>query len=118
MNAGDKVRCLNGSFPKGIERLYRELPVAGHIYLVRDVRIGVDLTGDGDTSGNITISTGVGATSSGSVHLTPAGGAIPGDILLTVSGGNIVLAGVPTVAPATTGAVWADPVTHILQIVP
>lgn len=41
-----KVVCVDGRFPIGIERLYFELPKEGVTYTIRDVVPGVGLTGD------------------------------------------------------------------------
>jgi hypothetical protein len=49
MNPNDKVVCIDDKFPAGIRKLYMELPVQNNIYVIRDVRIGVNLdckTGD------------------------------------------------------------------------
>ena len=41
-----KVVCVNGRFPPGIEKLYSELPQEGSTYTIRDIVPGVCLTGD------------------------------------------------------------------------
>ena len=41
-----KVVCIDGSFPLGIEKLYAELPKEGITYTIRDIVPGVGLTGD------------------------------------------------------------------------
>ncbi len=41
-----KVVCVDGKFPLGVERLYAELPKEGHTYTIRDVVPGIGLTGD------------------------------------------------------------------------
>ncbi|HEY1769169.1 MAG TPA: hypothetical protein VGG02_02790 [Chthoniobacterales bacterium] len=41
-----KVVCVDGRFPLGIEKLYGELPKEGNTYTIRDVVPGVGLTGD------------------------------------------------------------------------
>lgn len=40
---GDKVVCADGKFFDGVKRLYKQLPVEGQTYVVRDIRIGVAL---------------------------------------------------------------------------
>ncbi len=41
-----KVVCVNGQFPLGIEKLYAELPKEGNTYTIRDIVPGVGLTGE------------------------------------------------------------------------
>ncbi len=41
-----KVVCVDGQFPLGIEQLYAELPKEGSTYTIRDIVPGVGLTGD------------------------------------------------------------------------
>lgn len=41
-----KVVCVDGKFPLGIEALYAELPKEGNTYTIRDVVPGVGLTGE------------------------------------------------------------------------
>lgn len=41
-----KVVCVDGRFPLGIEKLYGELPKEGSTYTIRDIVPGVGLTGD------------------------------------------------------------------------
>ena len=41
-----KVVCIDGRFPLGIEKLYAELPKEGKTYTIRDIVPGVGLTGD------------------------------------------------------------------------
>src|SRR5712675_585221 len=41
-----KVVCIDGKFPLGIEALYAELPKEGNTYTIRDVVPGVGLTGE------------------------------------------------------------------------
>ena len=41
-----KVVCVNGRFPLGIEKFYFELPKEGTTYTIRDIVPGVGLTGD------------------------------------------------------------------------
>jgi hypothetical protein len=41
-----KVVCVDGKFPPGIEALYAELPKEGNTYTIRDVVPGVGLTGE------------------------------------------------------------------------
>lgn len=41
-----KVVCVDGKFPLGIETLYAELPKEGHTYTIRDIVPGVGLTGE------------------------------------------------------------------------
>jgi hypothetical protein len=43
MKSGQKVVCVDGKFPLGIEKLYTALPKAGVTYVVRDVSLGVNL---------------------------------------------------------------------------
>ncbi len=41
-----KVVCVDGRFPLGIEKLYGELPKEGSTYTIRDIVPGVGLTGE------------------------------------------------------------------------
>src|SRR5438874_10292620 len=41
-----KVVCVDGIFPLGIEQLYAELPKEGSTYTIRDIVPGVGLTGE------------------------------------------------------------------------
>ncbi len=41
-----KVVCVDGKFPLGIEQLYHELPKEGNTYTIRDIVPGVGLTGE------------------------------------------------------------------------
>ena len=46
-----KVVCVNGRFPLGIEKLYFELPKEGVTYTIRDIVPGIGLTGEeGETA--------------------------------------------------------------------
>jgi hypothetical protein len=46
-----KVVCVDGRFPLGIEKLYAELPKEGATYTIRDIVPGVGLTGEeGETA--------------------------------------------------------------------
>lgn len=46
-----KVVCVDGRFPLGIEKLYSELPKEGTTYTIRDIVPGVGLTGEeGETA--------------------------------------------------------------------
>lgn len=46
-----KVVCVDGRFPLGIEKLYSELPKEGVTYTIRDIVPGVGLTGEeGETA--------------------------------------------------------------------
>ena len=46
-----KVVCVDGKFPLGIEKLYAELPKEGHTYVIRDIVPGVGVTGEeGETA--------------------------------------------------------------------
>ena len=46
-----KVVCVDGKFPLGIEQLYSELPKEGTTYTIRDIVPGVGLTGEeGETA--------------------------------------------------------------------
>jgi hypothetical protein len=46
-----KVVCVDGRFPIGIEQLYSELPKEGTTYTIRDIVPGVGLTGEeGETA--------------------------------------------------------------------
>src|SRR4029077_17175308 len=46
-----KVVCVDGKFPLGIEQLYSELPKEGSTYTIRDIVPGVGLTGEeGETA--------------------------------------------------------------------
>jgi len=42
MMAGQKVVCVDGKFPLGIEKLYTALPKEGVTYVIRDVQLGVN----------------------------------------------------------------------------
>ena len=41
-----KVVCIDGRFPIGIEKLYSELPKEGNTYTIRDIVPGIGLTGE------------------------------------------------------------------------
>lgn len=41
-----KVVCVNGQFPLGLEKLYGDLPKEGNTYTIRDIVPGVGLTGE------------------------------------------------------------------------
>ena len=43
---GQKVVCIDGKFPLGIEKFYTALPVEGTTYIVRSVELGVNLKGE------------------------------------------------------------------------
>ena len=46
-----KVVCVDGHFPVGIEKLYSELPKEGSTYIIRDIVPGIGLTGEeGETA--------------------------------------------------------------------
>ncbi|MEM9446480.1 MAG: hypothetical protein AAGA18_14135 [Verrucomicrobiota bacterium] len=45
MITGQKVVCVDGKFPLGIEKFYDALPKEGVTYTVRDVSLGVNLKG-------------------------------------------------------------------------
>ncbi len=46
-----KVVCVDGRFPLGIEQLFSELPKEGHTYTIRDIVPGVGVTGEeGETA--------------------------------------------------------------------
>ncbi|HSH37653.1 MAG TPA: hypothetical protein VK993_02610 [Chthoniobacterales bacterium] len=46
-----KVVCVDGKFPLGIEQLYSELPKEGVTYTIRDIVPGIGLTGEeGETA--------------------------------------------------------------------
>ncbi len=46
-----KVVCVDGRFPLGIEKLYSELPKEGTTYTIRDIVPGIGLTGEeGETA--------------------------------------------------------------------
>ncbi|MEJ0090223.1 MAG: hypothetical protein WDM80_10815 [Limisphaerales bacterium] len=47
---GDKVVCVDDKFPPDISKLYDALPVKDSTYVVRDVRLGINLTLEGDVS--------------------------------------------------------------------
>ena len=47
---GDKVVCVNDKFPPDIGKLYDALPVKDTTYVVRDIRMGINLTMEGDVS--------------------------------------------------------------------
>lgn len=46
MRIGDKVICINDSFPLGIEKIYDSLPKKNVIYVVREVSLGVNFKGE------------------------------------------------------------------------
>lgn len=76
-------------------------------------------TGSSDTqSGGLSFVTGDALAVGNIVLQTGTAGATPGNVIIVAAGGNVILSNLPTVAPADMGAVWADPVTHILKIVP
>src|SRR5208282_4197460 len=47
---GDKVVCVDDKFPPDINKLYDALPVKDSTYVVRDIRLGINLTLEGDVS--------------------------------------------------------------------
>src|SRR5664279_4688185 len=47
---GDKVVCVDDKFPPDIGKLYDALPVKDTTYVVRDIRMGINLTMEGDVS--------------------------------------------------------------------
>ena len=47
---GDKVVCVDDQFPPDISKLYTALPVKDVTYVVRDIRLGINLTLEGDVS--------------------------------------------------------------------
>ena len=47
---GDKVVCVDDKFPPDISKLYDALPVKDSTYVVRDIRMGINLTMEGDVS--------------------------------------------------------------------
>jgi hypothetical protein len=47
---GDKVVCVDDKFPPDIRKLYDALPVKDTTYVVRDIRLGINLTLEGDVS--------------------------------------------------------------------
>ena len=47
---GDKVVCVDDKFPPDIGKLYDALPVKDTTYVVRDIRLGINLTLEGDVS--------------------------------------------------------------------
>ncbi len=49
-NIGDKVVCVDDKFPPDIGKLYDALPVKDVTYVVRDIRLGINLTLEGDVS--------------------------------------------------------------------
>src|SRR5277367_5453283 len=49
-NIGDKVVCVDDKFPPDISTLYTALPMKDSIYVVRDIRLGINLTLEGDMS--------------------------------------------------------------------
>jgi hypothetical protein len=49
-NVGDKVVCVDDKFPPDIGKLYDALPVKDVTYVVRDIRLGINLTLEGDVS--------------------------------------------------------------------
>ena len=42
---GQPVVCIDGAFPLGVEKLYRELPKSGRTYTIRDIVPGVSIDG-------------------------------------------------------------------------
>lgn len=47
---GAKVVCVNDEFPPDISKLYDALPVKDNTYVVRDIRLGINLIMEGDVS--------------------------------------------------------------------
>jgi hypothetical protein len=46
-----KVVCVDGRFPLGVEKLFSELPKEGATYTIRDIVPGISLTGEeGETA--------------------------------------------------------------------
>ena len=41
MNVGDKVVCVNDGFDPEVAKLYAALPKKGVVYVIRDIRIGI-----------------------------------------------------------------------------
>ena len=50
ISIGDKVVCVDDKFPPDISKLYDALPVKDSTYVVRDIRLGINLTMEGDVS--------------------------------------------------------------------
>ena len=46
MMTGQKVVCVDGKFPMGIEKFYDALPQEGVTYTVRDVSLGINFQGE------------------------------------------------------------------------
>jgi hypothetical protein len=47
---GEKVVCVDDKFPPDISKLYDALPVKDSTYVVRDIRLGINLILEGDVS--------------------------------------------------------------------
>jgi hypothetical protein len=43
---GQKVVCIDGRFPLGIEKFYRQVPIEGNTYTIRDIVPGISLWGE------------------------------------------------------------------------
>lgn len=46
MTVGTHVMCINGQFPLGIEKFYTALPKEGVVYVIREMKVGVNFTGE------------------------------------------------------------------------
>ena len=51
---GQRVVCVNDTFPPGIARLYQQLPKRGLVYVIRDIRLGVNWS-DGQRRGDVSL---------------------------------------------------------------
>src|SRR5882724_6432471 len=49
-NLGDKVVCVDDKVPPDISKLYATLPVTDSTHAVRGIRLGINLTLEGDVS--------------------------------------------------------------------
>lgn len=76
----------------------------------------------GGTSGLVQLQTGSSDTTAGDLYLIAGDAPVAGSVRIVLGGGatpgNLLLSNIPAAAPGASGAVWADPVTHILKIVP
>lgn len=52
---GQPVVCINDTFPPELARMYKQLPVKGNTYRVRDVYLGQERKGKGAETVGITL---------------------------------------------------------------
>lgn len=50
LSPGQKVVCIDSRFHPAVLALYTALPMKGLTYVIRDIRLGINLGGEGDVS--------------------------------------------------------------------